>query len=113
MPAGQARLPRDGKRNTLQIEFGLLCNRDGCPVAVEVFDGNADPSTVSVQVEKLQRRFGLQRVVLVGDRGMLTEARIREDRRPALTGSVRCARRRSGSWSTPVRCRPLCSTNVT
>ena len=75
---------RDGKRNTLQIEFGLLCNRDGCPVAVEVFDGNtADPSTVSVQVEKLQRRFGLQRVVLVGDRGMLTEARIREDLKPA------------------------------
>ena len=50
---------RDGKRNTLQIEFGLLCNRDGCPVAVEVFEGNtADPSTVSVQIEKLQRRFG-------------------------------------------------------
>ena len=83
-PLAKRGYSRDGKRNTLQIEFGLLCSRDGCPVAVEVFDGNtADPSTVSVQVEKLQRRFGLQRVVLVGDRGMLTEARIREDLKPA------------------------------
>ena len=49
-----------------------------------MFEGNtADPSTVSVQIEKLQRRFGLRRVVLVGDRGMLTEARIREDLKPA------------------------------
>ena len=83
-PLAKRGYSRDGKRNTLQIEFGLLCSRDGCPVAVEVFAGNtADPSTVSVQVEKLQRRFGLQRVVLVGDRGMLTEARIREDLKPA------------------------------
>ena len=75
---------RDGKRGKLQIEFGLLCDREGCPVAVEVFDGNtADPATVGVQVDKLRRRFGLSRVVLVGDRGMLTEARIREDVRPA------------------------------
>ena len=72
---------RDGK---LQIEFGLLCARDGCPVSVEVFAGNiADPSTVGAQVAKLRQRFGLSRVVLVGDRGMLTEARIREDVEPA------------------------------
>ena len=83
-PLAKRGYSRDGKRNTLQIEFALLCNRDGCPVAVEVFEGNtADPSTVSVQIEKLQRRFGLRRVVLVGDRGMLTEARIREDLEPA------------------------------
>ena len=64
--------------------FGLLCNREGCPVAVEVFDGNtADPSTVGVHIEKLRRRFALSRVVLVGDRGMLTEARIREEVAPA------------------------------
>jgi len=74
---------RDGKRGTLQIVFGLLCNREGCPVAVEVFEGNtADPNTVACQVEKLRERFGLSRVVLVGDRGMLTEARIREDIEP-------------------------------
>lgn len=74
---------RDGKRGKLQIEFGLLCNGEGCPVAVEVFEGNvADPMTVRSQVEKLRQRFGLRRVVLVGDRGMLTEARLRKDLRP-------------------------------
>jgi len=75
---------RDGKRGKLQIEFGLLCARDGCPVSVEVFAGHtADPSTVGAQVGKLRQRFGLSRVVLVGDRGMLTEARIREEVQPA------------------------------
>ena len=73
---------RDGKKGTLQIVFGLLCDRRGCPVAVEVFDGNtADPKTVGAQIAKLRERFGLERVVLVGDRGMLTEARIREELR--------------------------------
>ena len=63
---------------------GLLCNREGFPVAVEVFDGNtADPNPVGVHIEKLRRRFGLSRVVLVGNRGMLTEARIREEVAPA------------------------------
>jgi transposase len=74
---------RDGKPGKLQIEFGLLCNAEGCPVAVEVFEGNvADPMTVRSQVEKLRERFGLRRIVMVGDRGMLTEARIREDLQP-------------------------------
>ena len=74
---------RDGKPGKLQIEFGLLCNREGCPVAVEVFEGNtADSMTVRTQVQKLMQRFGLRRVVLVGDRGMLTSARLREDVRP-------------------------------
>jgi len=75
---------RDGKRDKLQIVFGLLCAADGCPIAVEVFDGNAaDPSTLAAQVAKLKDRFGLSRVLLVGDRGMITEARIREDLAPA------------------------------
>ena len=75
---------RDGKRSKLQIEFGLLCDAEGCPVAVEVFKGNAaDPMTVGAQIKKLKDRFGLKRVVLVGDRGMLTEARIREEVEPA------------------------------
>ena len=83
-PLAKRGYSRDGKRGKLQIEFGLLCNREGCPVAVEVFDGNtSDPATVGAQVDKLRNRFGLSRVVLVGDRGMLTEARIREDVRPA------------------------------
>lgn len=71
---------RDGKHDKLQIVFGLLCNADGCPVAVEVFDGNtADPSTLAAQIEKLRNRFGLERVVLVGDRGMITEKRLEQD----------------------------------
>jgi hypothetical protein len=71
---------RDDKSGKLQIVFGLLTNPRGCPVAVEVFDGNTgDPKTVASQVKKLRERFALQRVVLVGDRGMITSARIRED----------------------------------
>ena len=83
-PLAKRGYSRDAKRGKLQIEFGLLCDREGCPVAVEVFDGNtADPATVGAQIDKLRRRFGLSRVVLVGDRGMLTEARIREEVKPA------------------------------
>ena len=74
---------RDGKKGFAQIEFGLLCNREGCPVAVEVFEGNVgDPKTLGSQIKKLRERFGLKRVVLVGDRGMITEARIREELSP-------------------------------
>ena len=83
-PLAKRGYSRDGRRDKLQIVFGLLCNRQGCPVAVEVFDGNtADPHTVGVHIEKLRQRFALSRVVLVGDRGMLTEARIREEVAPA------------------------------
>ncbi len=75
---------REGKKGKLQIEFGLLCDEAGCPVAVEVFAGNtADPMTLGAQVTKLKQRFGLDRVVLVGDRGMVTEARIRAEVEPA------------------------------
>jgi transposase len=71
---------RDGKKDKLQIVVGLLTNGEGCPVAVEVFEGNtADPKTLTSQVTKLRERFGLKRVVLVGDRGMITDARIRDD----------------------------------
>lgn len=71
---------RDDKSGTPQIVFGLLTNAAGCPVAVEVFAGNtSDPKTVASQVNKLRQRFSLSNVVLVGDRGMITSARIRED----------------------------------
>jgi|SoiMethySBSTD1v2_1073268.scaffolds.fasta_scaffold156019_2 transposase len=71
---------RDDKSGKPQIVFGLLTNAAGCPVAVEVWEGNtADPKTVPAQVKKLRQRFGLKRLVLVGDRGMITSARIRED----------------------------------
>ncbi len=71
---------RDGKKGKLQIVFGLLCSADGCPVAVEVFEGStSDPATLATQVDKIRNRFGLTHVVLVADRGMLTAARIREE----------------------------------
>ena len=71
-------------RRRLQIVYGLLTSKDGIPVAIEVFAGNTgDPATVAAQVTKVKDRFGIGRVVLVGDRGMLTAARLREDVAPA------------------------------
>lgn len=82
-PLAKLGYSRDGKKGKLQIVFGLLCDQHGCPVAVEVFDGNtADPTTVSKQIEKIRHRFGLKRVIMVGDRGMLTQARIDQELRP-------------------------------
>src|SRR6266568_1682371 len=76
--------PKDGVRGRLQIVYGLLTSRDGIPVAIEVFKGNTgDPKTVAAQVSKVKDRFAISQVVLVGDRGMLTAARLREDVRPA------------------------------
>jgi transposase len=75
---------RDERSGNLQIVFGLLTDYEGRPVAVEVFEGNTgDPKTVAAQIEKLRTRFGLERVILVGDRGMLTSARIEQDLKPA------------------------------
>lgn len=75
---------RDGRRDKLQIVFGLLCTAEGCPIAVEVFEGDtADPATLAAQIAKLKQRFRLGRVVLVGDRGMITAARIEGELRPA------------------------------
>jgi hypothetical protein len=73
---------RDGDNGYPQIVYGLLCNAAGCPVAVEVFSGNtADPKTLVSQIQKLRERFRIERVVLVGDRGMLTQARIDQELR--------------------------------
>jgi hypothetical protein len=75
---------RDGKKGKLQIVYGLLCSADGTPVAVEVFEGNtSDPKTLAVHIDKLKQRFALKHVVLVGDRGMITQARIDEELKPA------------------------------
>ena len=79
-PIAQRGYSRDGRRGTLQIVYGLLCAPDGCPVAIQVFEGNTgDPMTLAAQVEKLKQRFALDHVVLVGDRGMITQARLTED----------------------------------
>ena len=92
-PLAQHGYSRDHRGDRPQIVYGLLCTRAGLPVAVEVFEGNAaDPATLSAQVSKLKRRFGLSRVVLVGDRGMITSARIGEELRPAGLDWLTCLR---------------------
>jgi hypothetical protein len=75
---------RDSRSDRPQLVIGLMCAANGCPVAIEVFAGNtADPTTLTAQIDKLKQRFRLQRVVMVGDRGMLTSARIEQTLRPA------------------------------
>ncbi len=75
---------RDGKKGKLQIVYGLLCAPDGCPVAIEVFEGDTgDPCTLAAQIDKIKTRFALKHVVLVGDRGMITKARLDADIAPA------------------------------
>jgi Transposase DDE domain len=83
-PLGAIGHARDGVKGRLQIVYGLLCSPAGMPIAIEVFEGStADPKTLAAQITKLKTRFGLARVCLVGDRGMLTNARIRDEIRPA------------------------------
>lgn len=68
---------RDEKKGKLQVNYGLLTNEQGCPVSVSVYDGNTgDPTTLLEQVEKVRDRFGVRRLVLVGDRGMITQKQI-------------------------------------
>ena len=84
---------RDHRADRRQIVYGLLCTREGLPIAIEVFDGNtADPATLGSQIGKLKERFQLDRVVLVGDRGMITSARIRDDLKPAGLDWITCLR---------------------
>ena len=79
-PLARRGYSRDGKKVTLQIVYGQLCAPDGCPVPIEVFDGNAaDPMTLATRIDKLKQRFNLDHIILVGDRDMVTQARITED----------------------------------
>jgi hypothetical protein len=89
---------RDGKKGKAQIVYGLLCAADGCPVAIEAFEGTGDPRTVADQVAKLKQRFALDHVVLVGDRGMITQARIDEDLRPAGLDWITALRAPALQW---------------
>ena len=76
-PLAQLGYSRDGRRGTPQIVYGLLCDRRGCPVAVEVFEGSLhDDKTLPAQLEKLRKRFGLTSVIVVSDRGMVTKANL-------------------------------------
>ena len=82
---------RDHRPDRPQIVYGLLCAADGAPVAIEVFEGNtSDPKTLTAQVETLRRRSKLAHIVLVGDRGMITSARIAEDLKPAGLDWISC-----------------------
>jgi Transposase DDE domain len=82
---------RDHRSDRPQIVYGLLCASDGMPVAIEVFEGNtSDPQTLTAQVETLKKRFKLAHVVLVGDRGMITSARIAQDLKPAGLDWISC-----------------------
>jgi len=68
---------RDHRADRMQVNYGLLCNGEGIPVAIEVVEGNTgDSETIPAQVAKLKERFGLTRVVVVGDRGMVTSTQI-------------------------------------
>jgi Transposase DDE domain len=92
-PLAQYGHSRDHRGDRPQIVYGLLCTREGLPIAVEVFAGNAaDPTTLAAQIEKLKARFGIERVVLVGDRGMITAARVRDDLGPAGLDWITCLR---------------------
>ena len=76
-PLAKIGYSRDGKRNTPQVNYGLLTTRAGCPVAISVYEGNtADASTLMPQVTQLREHFGLERLVLVGDRGMISHKAI-------------------------------------
>jgi transposase len=78
-PLAKIGYSRDGKRNTPQVNYGLLTTRAGCPVAISVYEGNtADASTLMPQVDQLRNQFGLERLVLVGDRGMISHKAIGE-----------------------------------
>ena len=103
-PLGAIGHPKDGVRGRLQIVYGLLTSPEGIPVAIEVFAGNTgDPTTVAAQVTKVKDRFGITKVVLVGDRGMLTAARLREDVRPRRAGLDHRAARPAGQGAGPGR----------
>ena len=84
---------RDNKRGMAQIEYGLLTDKDGRPVAVEVFSGNtADPTAFISIVKTIRTRFGLERLTMVGDRGMITSARITALREVGDLGWLTCLR---------------------
>jgi hypothetical protein len=84
---------RDGKRGKLQVEYGLLTDREGRPVAVRVFPGNtADPKAFPEAVNAVRQKFALQKMIMVGDRGMITSARITDLRKLDGMAWITCLR---------------------
>jgi hypothetical protein len=88
-PLAKLGYSRDGKPGTLQVNYGLLADARGCPVAVSVFEGNtADPKTFLPQVEKVRETFGIASLVMVGDRGMISNVQIEAMRKLEGTGWI-------------------------
>ena len=104
-PLGAIGHPKDGVRGRLQIVYGLLTSKEGVPVAIEVFEGNTGDPADGRQPRWARSRTGSgsRRVVLVGDRGMLTAARLREDVRPRGPGLDHRAARPAGQGAGPRR----------
>ena len=79
-PLAKRGYSRDKKKGKLQINYGLICDIEGRPIAIEVFEGNTrDPATLSSQIEKVKNKFNISKVVFVADRGVITQARIDEE----------------------------------
>lgn len=79
-PLAKRGYSRDKKKGKLQINYGLICDIEGRPIAIEVFEGNtSDPATLSNQIEKVKNKFNISKVVFVADRGVITQARIDEE----------------------------------
>jgi hypothetical protein len=88
-PLGARGYSRDGKKGNVQIEYGLLTDPEGRPVAVRVFEGNtADPAAFTAIVTVVRDTFGLEKMVMVGDRGMITSARIGALNQPGEDGAA-------------------------
>jgi hypothetical protein len=109
---------RDGKRGKLQIVFGLMCDASGCPIALEVFEGNtADPTTLTNQITKLKERFGIAKIIWVGDRGIISSTTIQKHFQSITSvlsiGLARCVRYKSAAWSSKNRFNSLYLTNKT
>ena len=100
MPLAKLGTSRDGKPGTLQVNYGLLTDDRGCPVSVSVFEGNTgDPKTLLPQVDKMRRAFGIDTLVMAGDRGMISSVQI--DARRRRRASPRRARWTACSGSPP------------
>ena len=110
-PLAKIGYSRDGKRGTLQVNYGLLTDARGCPVSVSVFEGNtADPKTLLPQVEKVRTSFGLDRLVLAGDRGMISNIQIealRQARRRRLDHGAEERRHRQAGRGRALAARPV------
>ncbi len=110
-PLAKLGYSRDGKRGTLQVNYGLLTDGRGCPVAISVHPGNtSDSVTFMPEVKRLREQFGIQRMVMVGDRGMISQKAIDEMSKDSdIDGSQRCAVPRFARWWSRAICRWGCS----